>query len=447
MRQSLLVAVSMATLMLASACDPGGIGDGPGPGPGLVVNPGGGDLGASCGGNSQCKSDICFRGACAAACSKTSQCGANQECGSDDGKRLLCYEHRYDQNVGSACGVTGSCAGGLRCVGGGQLYPGSYCTASCQNDTDCPGRYTCRQLGSAGRVCARRDFCSPCSHDGQCDADSRCIQQGASKVCARRCTSGSTVCPTFASCQAVAGGNFCVHRAGACVGGGNLCDACTVNSNCKNGAACFTYSFSDESFCAPACSSNASCPKGYWCHTTHKRCVPDKATCVGSMANMMEVGATMDDYAVVGYTDSNNNNSLAGEQLRLIKLSHFAQSKKIILLSVATGWCKSCQEEAKSFASLMKTYGPRGLIIIQTLTDGLKMNTMPTVSLLNSWVSQFNSAGAAGLDPGNVAARYNTKNGTVPLNMIIDAKTRRVLDKWNEGTVAQLKSRIAARLP
>ena len=447
MPKTLLLNVLVSTLVLWAACDPGGIGDGTGTGPEIVVNPGGQDVGATCASNSQCKNNLCFRGTCASSCSQASHCGANQECGSDDGKRLLCYDRRYNQSVGQSCGVTGSCAGGLRCVGGGKLYPGSYCTATCANDTDCPGRYTCQKLGSAGRVCARRDFCAPCAHDGQCDADSRCIQQGASKVCARRCSASSTVCPNFAQCKAVAGANFCLHRAGACVGGGGLCSACNVSGDCKNGAACFTYSFSNESFCASGCSSNASCPQGYWCHTTHKRCVPSKATCVGSLANMMDVGATMDDYALVGYTDTNNNNSLIGEPLRLIKLSHYAKTKKIILLSVATGWCTSCQEEAKSFASLMKTYGPKGLIIIQSITDGLKMNTMPTLGLLNNWVSQFKSAGAAGLDPGNVAGRYNTKKGTVPLNMIIDAKTRRVLEKWNEGTVAQLKSRIAARLP
>ena len=444
MRRSLLVACFM-TLALCG-CEPGGIGDTPGPGPDLVINPGGGDAGAACSGDSKCKSNICYRGACARACAGSSQCGANQDCGSDDGKRLLCYDRRYSPTVGSSCAVAGSCAGALRCVGGGKLFPGSYCTATCVNDTDCPGRYTCRQLGSAGRVCARREFCDQCSHDGQCGADSRCIQQGGRKVCARRCTAGSTVCPTFARCQAVAGGNYCVHRAGSCVGDGGLCSACNDTGNCKSGA-CFTYSFSDESFCATGCSGSGSCPKGYFCHAKHKRCVPDKATCVGSFSNMMEVGAIMDDYAVVGYTDTNNNHSLTGEPLRLIKLSDYAKNKKLILLSVATGWCKSCQVEAQSFASLMKTYGPKGLIIIQTLTDGLKVNTAPTVGLLNNWVSQFKSAGAAGLDPGNVAARYNTKKGTVPLNMLIDAKTRRVLEKWNEGTVAQLKSRIAARLP
>ena len=446
MQRTALPMILGTILILAPACDAGGIGDGPS-GPQITVNPGGADAGAACSGNSQCKSDVCHRGSCALACTQQSHCGAGQDCGSDNGARLLCYDRRYSSNLGRACGVTGSCPGGLRCVGGGRLYPGAYCTASCGNDTDCPPRYACQQQGSSGKLCVRRDFCSSCSLDSQCDADSRCVQQGGAKICAKRCTPGSTVCPTFARCQALAGGHFCVHRAGACNGSGGLCSACNSSSGCKNGLGCFTYSFSEESFCAGSCSSDASCPKGYWCHKSHKRCVPDKATCVGSFSNMMEVGAIMDDYAVVGYTDTNNNNSLSGEPLQLIKLSDYAKTKKIILLSVATGWCKSCKEEAQQFASLMQSYGPKGLMIIQTLTDGATANTLPTVGLLNNWISAFKPAGAAGLDPGNVAARYNTKKGTVPLNMLIDAKTRRVLEKWNEGTVAQLKNRIAARLP
>ena len=424
------------------ACDAGGIGgpqDGKPP-----VNPNGGDVGATCSINAQCKSDACFKGTCAATCSGASQCNANQDCGSDDGKRLICHARGYNAAVGRSCAVSGACPGGLKCVGGGKLFGRAYCTASCGSDLDCPSSHTCRQVPGSGKICARRDFCAPCQYDAQCGSNARCVNHGGRRFCARRCQAGHQECPSYARCQAVGGQQVCVHKSGACVGNGAPCSACNDSTQCKQGGACVSYSFSDETFCAAQC-SGGKCASGYWCDTKNNRCLPTKATCVPPLTGMMKPGDVMDDYTLVGYADSNNDGRLSGESLRLIRLSDYAKKHKIILLSVATGWCTSCKEEAKQFASLMQTYGSKGLVIVTTLTDGVKVNTPPTVGLLNNWISAYKPAGAAGIDPGNVAARYNGK-GTVPLNMIIDAKTRRVLDKWNEGTIQQLKSRLAAQM-
>jgi hypothetical protein len=53
-----------------------------------------------------------------------------------------------------------------------------------------------------------------------------------------------------------------------------------------------------------------------------------------------------------------------------------------------------------------------------------------TMGLLKAWNKQLKPAGAVGMDPERWVAQYNT-GGSTPLNVLIDAKTRKVLYKVN----------------
>jgi thiol-disulfide isomerase/thioredoxin len=125
----------------------------------------------------------------------------------------------------------------------------------------------------------------------------------------------------------------------------------------------------------------------------------------------------------------------------VIKLSEFAKNGyKIILLNAAAGWCGPCQQETAGFKSLAAKYPELG--IYQVLFDNVKQGQTPTLSFLNQWVKTLKPAGAVGIDPERNIVPINT-GGSTPLNMIIDAKTLKVLKKFNGAPATGLNSVIA----
>ena len=353
----------------------------------------------------------------------------------------------YNPSIGKSCAVSGVCPGGLTCAGGGKGYAQAYCTTGCKDDTGCPPRLACHKTTAANKQCAPRGYCDACQTDSQCDAGHRCVSQGGRKVCLKTCNAGSTECPKFAACFALAGRHYCVHKAGSCQTNGGLCAPCTATAHCKTGGLCLAFSNTGESFCGTNCGSG--CPSGYGCYNKVNQCVPTaKPSCVASLSPMMEVGDTMEDLAMVGKLDANKDDSLAGEKLQLIRLSQF-KSAKVILLSVAAGWCSPCQQETKLFITLLKSLGPKGLVVVQALIQGVAKTSPPTppdLTLLNNWIQSLNALGAIGIDPAMISDRYNTK-GTVPMNMIIDAKSMKIMEKWNtSSSLSSLKAKISKYL-
>ena len=354
----------------------------------------------------------------------------------------------YNPSIGKSCAVTGVCPGGLTCAEGGKGYAQAYCTAVCTSAGDCPPRFACQRTSATAKECVRRGYCAPCQNNGQCNDGQQCIQQGGGRSCLKPCSAGSTECPRFATCTPLAGGHFCVHKAGSCQGNGGLCAPCTATSHCKAGGLCLTFSSTGESFCGTLCAGGA-CPGGYGCYTKENQCVPSaKPSCVASLSPMMEVGDTVDDLALVGKVDADKDYSMAGEKLQLLRLSQF-KSAKVILLSVAAGWCSPCKQETKLFKALLKELGPKGLVVVQSLIQGVAKTNPPTppdLQLLDNWIQGLNAVGAIGIDPKMISSRYNTK-GTVPLNMIINAKSLKVLEKWNaSSTLTSLKSKLSKYL-
>ncbi len=413
-------------------------------------------VGEACGGDKECVSGICFASKCAKACTAPTDCTAEQDCSSDDGKRYLCVTRAYAEEIGTSCAVTGTCSRG-KCLGGAESAY-AYCTAECKLDTDCPPAFFCRELRDKTKVCAKRGFCFRCQYDAQCGSG-KCLKVGSESFCTKSCTKDSTECPRVADCKDVGGSTYCVHRSGSCVGDGSQCTPCTLDTDCKGtGSLCLSYVWSGEAFCSNNCDSRA-CPTSstqtFECYgpvqlsatESVKQCVPvdtvnpkDKAqpTCLkAGLKPSMEVGDIMDDFAMVGYVDENKDNSLVGETLRVVKLSEFASSAKIILFNISAGWCPVCQEETQGkgtnlgFADLMAKYRDQGLMIFQVLNDSdvYGGNIPPSVKLLDAWNVKMKAAGACGIDPAYRTMAWDTA-GSVPLNMILDAKTRKVLAKF-----------------
>lgn len=418
--------------------------------------------GAACTADSGCETKHCILSRCVKLCKKNADCAATQNCASDDGKRMFCADQAYNSKVGTSCALTGKCEGKLKCVGGPMSDPKksqpratAYCTDKCKTDVDCPSTYSCVKAADGTPYCTLRGFCHPCLTDDNCGPNMVCADYGAAKgkFCGKKCTKGSTECARYAECKDPGSGTpVCMHQAGTCQGTGKLCQPCTDEAHCAKGAMCLTFNSTQESFCAQACPSD-SCPTNYKCYgiTTasgkNKQCAPYDASptaqlsCVKNLTTTMNVGDVMGNFTAVGYQDSNKDGSLVGDKQSVIKLYDYAKGAKVILFNVSAGWCTACIAETKTFKALLSTYGPKGVVIFQTLYDGLARQDPPTQYVLDIWVKGTNAQGAVVLDPRRTSLTYFIANST-PLNMLVDAKTFKVLDKWHGHSDAGLRQKL-----
>ncbi len=371
-------------------------------------------------------------------------------------------------DIGLSCAITGACPVGLSCIGGASKDSAHvYCSAVCSKDADCPAEFACSKQsvnadGSAKNLCTRRGFCAACASDAQCGPGGRCIAMGEGKFCSRSCNLGKFECQRYAECKEVPeGGAACVHNAGSCLGNGSLCAACAGGDNCatKEGGAggmCLTYNHTKEQFCSAPCGAGDSCPAGYGCvgigASKSKQCVPsDKNApkCVPKLNKHIEEGDILEDFSMVGYIDTDGDGSLlatsgGNEEPRIIKLSEYADlGYKIVLFNVAAGWCGPCKQETTTFKSLIAKYPDLG--IYQVLYDGTQPGSLPTLQLAKDWIKSFKGQGAVGVDPDRNVAPINVA-GSTPLNIVIDAKTRKVLKKINGVPATGISGLVAPYL-
>ena len=153
-----------------------------------------------------------------------------------------------------------------------------------------------------------------------------------------------------AQCKAAGGLNVCQPKSGSCRGNGGICAGCSKNDHCKTGGMCLSMTLSGETFCGAPCTSSASCGGSFQCYNLgtsgQKQCGPGVPpgskypTCSSGITfPIFNKGDKIDDFAMVGYRDTNNNGTLADEQkLQVVKLSHYAKTAKLILLNISAFW-------------------------------------------------------------------------------------------------------------
>jgi hypothetical protein len=80
----------------------------------------------------------------------------------------------------------------------------------------------------------------------------------------------------------------------------------------------------------------------------------------------------------------------------------------------------------------LQSYGSKGLAIFQVINDGIKQGMDPDADDLANWVSSYTPAGTTGIDPRARSAKFYLNGSptvSIPYNIIIDAKTRKILEK------------------
>jgi hypothetical protein len=148
--------------------------------------------------------------------------------------------------------------------------PHAYCTGSCASDADCPVDMLCATDYDGAKKCLRRGFCDPCYMNDNCTGENdSCVptSDGSSRYCSKSCGSQydcGGVQGHFLSCSASTdslgnGGTYCLHKFGACVGTGEICDPCRSDADCANGTTCVENISTGERMCTKRCTMNSEC--------------------------------------------------------------------------------------------------------------------------------------------------------------------------------------------
>jgi len=106
---------------------------------------------------------------------------------------------------------------------------------------------------------------------------------------------------------------------------------------------------------------------------------------------------------------------------------------EILLVNTAAVWCSVCKTEHQTLPDHYAELAPRGLAIVSALFQN-NTGAPAALSDLVTWVEAFDVPFPMVLDPDYQLGDYASAE-TAPLNLVVDARTMRILDKFigNQG--------------
>jgi thiol-disulfide isomerase/thioredoxin len=132
-----------------------------------------------------------------------------------------------------------------------------------------------------------------------------------------------------------------------------------------------------------------------------------------------------------------------------IKLSDYydpAGSKglRYLVVDVSAFWCSYCKEEAPQLASLDAKYKARGVVWLTVVAqDGSR--GVATDTDVDAWIKAYALVTPAVSDPGQNLTSFFDPN-QMPLNMIVDLKTMKIVAKITGSGLQQVQTQLDAKL-
>ena len=99
----------------------------------------------------------------------------------------------------------------------------------------------------------------------------------------------------------------------------------------------------------------------------------------------------------------------------------------IIILNVAARWCGPCiQETDEVVNSIAPAYGPKKVVFVQAITEGLDYKAA-TLDDLKGWMTDRSSNFTTMLDPNQANLGAFFDRAAIPFNAVIDARSMELL--------------------
>jgi hypothetical protein len=122
----------------------------------------------------------------------------------------------------------------------------------------------------------------------------------------------------------------------------------------------------------------------------------------------------------------------ASRTLEDISLGHFydpaGEEHELVIVNTAALWCSVCQVEHRDLPRRHEELAPRGLVILGALFQDERADPAD-LSDLTAWVETFDVPFPMVLDPAYQMGAYASAE-TAPLNLVIDARSMRILRKY-----------------
>jgi len=108
---------------------------------------------------------------------------------------------------------------------------------------------------------------------------------------------------------------------------------------------------------------------------------------------------------------------------------------ELLLVNSAALWCSACLSEHETLPDRYRELAPRGLVILSALFEDRKGDPAG-VDELALWVETYGTPFPMALDPDYQLGAY-APAASAPLNLLVDARTLEILEKFtgDQGTV------------
>lgn len=164
-----------------------------------------------------------------------------------------------------------------------------------------------------------------------------------------------------------------------------------------------------------------------------------------------EVGDVTKNACFVGYR-APDRVAPSEEHRETVALSDYydpagTKGVSLLLINTAAIWCAACVAEHGYLPERAAELGPRGLVILSTLfQDGQR--SPADMADLERWIENFEPNFPMVADPELQLGLYASPD-SAPLNMVVDARTMKILRKYigDQGAVMwpYIESELAAR--
>ena len=142
-----------------------------------------------------------------------------------------------------------------------------------------------------------------------------------------------------------------------------------------------------------------------------------------------EEGDLVGDLSFMGWRDP----SAVGYEGDLVKIAFSdyydptGKSYEVLLVNTCAGWCLACRDEHRTLPAFYSQWAPEGLVIISAYFQNA-LRDPPSVADLSAWTMASASNFPMVLDPDFQMQAYASAD-SAPLNLVVDARTMRILKK------------------
>ena len=139
----------------------------------------------------------------------------------------------------------------------------------------------------------------------------------------------------------------------------------------------------------------------------------------------IEVGSIVENFQFQGFVQPELDKTLETIDFAQFYDPKGEKNHELLLLNTAAAWCQPCRIEHASLPGRAEEFAPQGLVIFALLfqdSDG----EPATEETLDLWTSNFGTSFPMALDPSFQMGRYASAE-TPPLNLVVDARTMKIL--------------------